>query len=116
MDFEKLDVWRASTQLSIEVYRELKTLRDYSFKDQITRSSLSIPSNIAEGMSRNGVREKLQYLSIAKGSCSELRTQIYIGAEIEYIKQDVAVRWIEETRRIASMLSGLYRKLKESQA
>ena len=79
MDFEKLDAWKMATKLSISVYKELQELRDYGFKDQITRSSLLIPSNIAEGMTRNSYKEKLQFLSIAKGSCSELRTQVYFG-------------------------------------
>ncbi len=112
MNFEKLEVWKMSTQLSVDVYKEMKELRDFGFKDQITRSSLSVPSNIAEGMSRNGDREKLQFLNIARGSCSELRTQIYIGIEIDYINNELGKSWIEQTRRIASMLSGLMKKIK----
>ncbi len=112
MNFEKLEVWKMSTQLSVDVYKEMKELRDFGFKDQITRSSLSVPSNIAEGMSRNGGREKLQFLNIARGSCSELRTQIYIGIEIDYINNELGKSWIEQTRRIASMLSGLMKKIK----
>ena len=113
MDFEKLDVWKLSKELSVEVYRAMKDLRDFGFKDQITKSSLSIASNIAEGMSRTSVREKLQFLNIAKGSCSELRTQVYIGAEIDYIDSSTSKAWIEQTKRIASMLSGLMKKLHE---
>ena len=113
MDFEKLDVWKLSTELSVNVYREMKNLRDFGFKDQITRSSLSIPSNIAEGMTRNGYREKLQFLSIAKGSCSELRTQTYIGQRIEYIDKSIAQEWINQSKRIASMISGLRNKIKQ---
>jgi len=113
VDFEKLDVWKVSARLSVEIYKGMKDLKDYGFKDQITRSSLSIPSNIAEGMSRSGTKEKLQFLNIAKGSCSELRTQIYIGMEIDYIPSGSGNEWIEQTRRIASMLSGLNKKLKK---
>ena len=116
MDFEKLDVWKMATDLSVEVYKGMKKVRDYGFKDQITRSSLSIPSNIAEGMTRNGHREKLQFLSIAKGSCSELRTQIYIGQRIDYIEDGVAAEWISRTVRIASMISGLTNKIKKDEA
>jgi len=115
MDFEKLDVWKLSTELSVDVYRNMKDLRDFGFKDQITRASLSIPSNIAEGMTRNGHREKLQFLSIAKGSCSELRTQIYIGQRIDYIDNAIANEWIARTVRIASMISGLTNKIKQDE-
>jgi len=90
----------------------LKTLRDFGFKDQVTRASLSIPSNIAEGMTRSGSREKLHFLSIAKGSCSEFRTQVYIGQRIDYIGKNSAEEWIDSTKRIASMLSGLMNRIK----
>ena len=116
MDFEKLEVWKTATDLAVSVYSHLKELRDYGFKDQITRASLSIPSNIAEGMTRAGAREKLQYLSIAKGSCSELRTQIYIGIKIEYIADETGNDWIDRTRRIAAMISGLTTKIKRDMA
>ncbi len=77
MDFEKLEVWKRSARLSAELYIEFRELKDFGFKDQITRAGLSVPSNIAEGMSRETEREKYRFLSIAKGSCAELRTQIY---------------------------------------
>lgn len=56
MDFEKLDVWKRAARLSVEIYRQLRGLDDWGFRDQITRAGLSIPSNIAEGMSREGSR------------------------------------------------------------
>lgn len=58
MNFEKLDVWKRSARLSVNLYRQLSSTRELGFKDQITRSGLSIPSNIAEGMSREGIKEK----------------------------------------------------------
>nr|MBF0683147.1 four helix bundle protein [Pseudomonas sp.] len=54
MDFERLDVWKLSARRSVDVYRELAGCRDFGFKDQVTRSALSVPSNIAEGMTREG--------------------------------------------------------------
>ncbi len=68
---------------------------------------------LLKAMSRNGNREKLQFLNIARGSCSELRTQIYIGIEIDYINNELGKSWIEQTKSIASMLSGLMKKIKE---
>ena len=84
---------------------------DFGFKDQITRSGLSVPSNIAEGMTRGTAKDKRHFLLIAKGSCAELRTQIYIGIDIGYIEKASGNRWIQETREIAAMLSGLIGKL-----
>ena len=111
MSFENLEVWKRSTRLSGNIYKELKNLKDYGFKDQITRSSLSIPSNIAEGVERNSNKETLNFLSYAKGSCAELRTQIYIGIDIGYIKTDTGREWIQETKEISAMLVGLMRSL-----
>lgn len=114
MDFEKLDVWRISARLSVDIYRHFAESRDYGFKDQITRSSLSVPSNIAEGMTRNGDREKHHFLSMANGSCSELRTQIYIGSEVGLIPREVSKDWVGRCKRIASMLSALQRQINQS--
>lgn len=112
MRFEDLEVWKRSVKLSTRVYRLLRGLKDYGFKDQITRSSLSIPSNIAESFERESQKECLLFLSYAKGSCGELRTQVYIGVEIGYIEKDVGQEWIKETQEISSMLGGLIKTKK----
>lgn len=115
MDFEKLEVWKLSARLSVDIYKHFTECRDYGFKDQITRASLSVPSNIAEGMTREGDREKGYLLSVAKGSCSELRTQIYIGSEVGLIPRDVSMDWIGRCKRIASMLTSLQRQIGSAQ-
>jgi len=60
--FEELDVWKASASLSAEIYQSLNSLKDFGFKDQITRSGLSIPSNIAEGYERESAKEAVKFL------------------------------------------------------
>jgi four helix bundle protein len=111
MRFEDLEVWKRSARLSAEIYKVLSACKDYGFKDQITRSGLSVPSNIAEGMERKSVKEKKRFLDIAKGSCAELRTQTYIGIEIQYIDPVKGQSWIAETRENRAMLVGLARSL-----
>ena len=111
MKFEDMDVWKKSKKLSVSVYKELSELRDYGFKDQITRSGLSIPSNIAEGFGRSSDKDKRNFLNYAKGSCAELRTQVYIGIEIGYIEQDIGSSWLKETNEISAMLSSLMKYL-----
>ena len=74
--FENLEVWRRSHALSIEIYRFLADCRDWGFKDQITRSANSISDNIAEGAERTGKAEFKQFLSYAKGSAGESRSQV----------------------------------------
>lgn len=105
--FEDLDVWKRAARLSAELYKETRTCRDFGFRDQITRSSLSVPSNIAEGYERESLKECVQFLSYAKGSCGELRTQIYIGLEIGYFDRKTGKKWLTESKTISSMLAGL---------
>jgi len=107
MRFEDLEVWKRSSRLSANIYKELKDLKDFSFRDQLTRSGLSVPSNIAEGFERESEKECINFLAYAKGSCGELRTQIYIGLDIGYISDAVAKQWLKETQEISSMLAGL---------
>ena len=76
MNFEKLDVWKRSLKLSSSLYQAFAGHNDFGFRDQITRSGLSIPSNIAEGMERDTNPDKARFLTIAKASCAELRTQL----------------------------------------
>lgn len=113
MDFEKLVVWRRSKALAVGIYKEFAQCGDFGFKDQITRSVLSVPSNIAEGMERRSNREKVHFLWIAKASCGELRTQILIAREIAYIANPLAENWIKETRELSKMLSGLIKKISD---
>ena len=110
MKFEDLDVWKRAARLSAGIYQALADLKDYGFRDQICRSGLSVPSNIAEGMERGTDREVARFLTIAKGSCGELRTQIYIGMDIGYIQKVIGAQWIQETREISAMLVGLIKR------
>ena len=107
MRFEDLDVWKRSADLSANIYTELKHLKDYGFKDQITRSGLSIPSNIAEGFERASHKESVNFLSYAKGSCGELRTQVHIGIRIGYITREKGDEWMKEANEISAMLHSL---------
>ena len=109
--FENLDVWKRSSRLCVELYQALAKCRDSGFKDQITRAALSVPSNIAEGCERDSRREYVRFLRIAKGSCGELRTQLYIGAEIGHLSREVMKTLVSEARDVSRMLHGLIRSL-----
>ncbi|MDE3057878.1 MAG: four helix bundle protein [Bacteroidota bacterium] len=112
--FEDLKVWKDSMRLATEIYRELKDLRDYGYRDQIQRAAVSIPSNIAEGYERQTNKEFIQFLFIAKGSCGELRTQIYLGIELEMIDNDKGKEMLQQTREISAMLYGLIQTRKRN--
>jgi four helix bundle protein len=108
--FEKLQVWKRSSRLCVELYKSLAVCRDPGFKDQITRSALSVPSNIAEGYERDSTKEFSRFLRIAKGSCGELRTQLYIGAEAGMLDKSLALDMVAEASEISKMLQGLIKR------
>ncbi len=111
--FEDLEVWKKAVEFSSALYRGLRNLKDYGFKDQLTRAGLSVPSNIAEGMERESPADKVRYLTIARSSCGEARTQIYVGINIGYIQPDTGKRWIHDSHEISAMLVGLSRSIQQ---
>ena len=112
MKCERLDVWKIGARLSSDVYKSYMQLKDYGFKDQITRSALSIPSNIAEGMEKSSIKDQIRFLDIAKGSAAEFATQTYIGMDIWYIDKENGKIHIEKSEQILKMLTKLQQHLK----
>ena len=112
MKFQKLEVWQLSYKLSCSIYLNTKELKDWGFKDQLTRSGLSVPSNIAEGIERQGVKEQIQFLYIAKASLAEMMTQAMIGREISYLDKDFVEKILSDAEKISAMLAGLIKSLK----
>ena len=108
--FEDLEVWKRSARLSADIYKTLATLKDFGFKDQITRSGLSIPSNIAEGAARKNKAEFIQFLHIALGSLSELETQLIISKNLNYSKTINGL--LSKITNIRKMTFGLIKSIK----
>ncbi|MBN8701532.1 MAG: four helix bundle protein [Bacteroidetes bacterium] len=108
--FEDLKVWQKARQLNKEIYKVSNTgafSKDFGLRDQIRRSSISIVSNIAEGYERNGTKEFNQFLSIAKASAAELRAQLYVSFDLEYISEQEFNTLISIVLEVSKMLSGL---------
>ena len=83
--FEDLICFSKARELTKSIYKEFKDCKDYGFKDQITRASVSVLSNIAEGFERGTKSEFLNYLYIAKGSAGEVRAQLYVALDAGYL-------------------------------
>jgi four helix bundle protein len=97
---EELEVWQDAMQLCKKVYSVLKDCKDYGLKDQMQRSSVSVPSNIAEGYERKSPKETTHFLYIAKGSCGELRTQLYLAIDFGYIEPQIGQQLIEDSVKL----------------
>lgn len=110
--YENLEVWQKSVDLSVSIYKSLKSCKDYGLKDQVCRASVSIASNIAEGMERHSKKETVHYLHIAKGSCAEVRTQLLIAHKIGYIEKQNFKELSSLAESISRMLHGLVKSLR----
>lgn len=93
--------------MSCDIYRAFSNSREYAIKDQIIRSSISIPSNVAEGFERQSDKEFVRFLYYAKGSSGELRTQLYIANQLCLIDETVCKEAIVRSRRISGMIQNL---------
>jgi four helix bundle protein len=111
--FEDLEVWKKSCRLSVRLYKLLRDYRDYGMKDQMLRSSISIPSNIAEGSERKSIPDFQRFINSAQGSAAELRTQIYISREVNIFSDLDAKELIQELKSISKMLLSLHSSLKK---
>ena len=99
----------ALVRVIYDVTRQFPKEEVYGLTSQIRRAAVSVPSNIAEGAGRSGRREFVQFLSIARGSLSELETQLLIAADLGYI--DTEHRAFELLERVSRLITGLYKKL-----
>jgi four helix bundle protein len=116
--FEDLESWKKARKLTNTVYEATGTgsfTRDFGLKDQIRRASISILSNIAEGFERGGDKEFLQFLAVAKGSCGEVRAQLYIAVDQGYLSQDLFERLSNNADEIGRLISGLMKYLSQSE-
>ena len=112
--FEDLNTWQKARELNRDIYSVSKGRtfsRDYAFCSQIRRASVSVMSNIAEGFERGGDKEFVQFLSVAKGSCGEVRSQIYVALDQEYITQEKFDAIREKALEVSRLLSGFMRYL-----
>ena len=113
--FRDLIVWQKAMRLARETYCLVKLLpmeERYDLSDQMRRAAVSIPSNIAEGQSRNTKKEFIQFLHIAKGSNSELMTQFLLCLDFEYLKKEEIQKVMKLCTEIDGLLGGLIKSLK----
>ncbi len=113
--FEELEVWKLAMDLCTEVYSITNKdafSKDFGLKDQIRRCSVSVPSNIAEGHERDSKNQFIYFLTIAKGSCGELKTQLMIARNLKYIDENTYLQLANKSTLIGKQLGGFINYLK----
>ncbi len=115
--FEDIKAWQQARKLTQSIYQhsfEAPFTHDFALKDQIRRASGSIMDNIAEGFARNGNREFIQHISIAKASAAEVQSQLYRALDCQYLTQAQFDQLYQQADHIAAMLTNLMKYLKNS--
>lgn len=115
--FEDLPVWKEAKDLAVLLYKMTsrgKLSKDFGLKDQIQRSSISISSNIAEGFERGTKQEFIQFLYIARGSCGELRSQIFIAKDIGYFDNANFDTIFKLALKVSKQINGFIEYLKST--
>ena len=110
--FEELEVWQRACRIAVRTFEVLKSCRDFGLRDQMSRSAVSIASNIAEGAERDSLPEFVRFLNIAKGSAAELRTQVYIAGSAQLIPDSTQQEMVAELKSVSAMLQGLIKSIK----
>ena len=113
--FRKLEVWQKAIDLCVDVYALTESIpkrEQYGLTSQLTRSAVSVPSNIAEGAGRNSKGEFNQFLGIALGSLAELETQLIIANKLKYIGDTDSSKMEKQITAIRNMAYGLQKSIK----
>ena len=116
-NFEELEIWKDARALTRAVYQlttDTRFSKDFGLRDQIRRASVSVMSNIAEGFERGGNQEFIQFLYVAKGSCGEVRSQLYAAMDQNYFDQKVVRDLLTSLKRLSVMIKHLIDHLKSS--
>lgn len=109
--FEDIHSWQKAKILTLGVYSSFRNCRDYGFRDQIQRACVSIMNNIAEGFERKSDKEFSRFLFIAKGSCGEVRSMIYLAFELGYLSKEDSRKYYDLSTDISKLISGLIKTL-----
>ncbi|MBR0367422.1 MAG: four helix bundle protein [Clostridia bacterium] len=115
-DYKDLVVWKRGMEMAKSAYllsHKLPREENYALADQIRRSSVSIPSNIAEGYGRSSSKDYARFLSMARGSSYELETQILLSIDLGYISENDAQNALAMCKEIARMLTRILQKLQD---
>lgn len=116
--FEDIEAWREARKLTIAIYKitdNAKFGKDWGMKDQIQRASVSVMNNIAEGFDSDTKTEFRRFLGIARRSCSEIQSILYIAVDLAYVEKEEFNKFYEQAEKIRRMVTSFMKYLKETQ-
>lgn len=114
--FTDLVAWKEAHKLAVSIYKitdKFPQKETYTLTDQTRRSAISISSNIAEGFSRRGQKEKLQFYYTAKGSLTELQNQLLLAKDVGYINKEPFSQVAKQSIQVSKLLNGLIKSIKK---
>jgi four helix bundle protein len=110
--FEDIIAWQKARDLTVKIYLVFKVLRDYGFKDQVCRASVSISNNIAEGFDRSSRTDFKRFLYISLSSCSEVKSMLYLVERLKYIEIKERDLLINKPTEVSMIITGLIKSIK----
>lgn len=109
--FEELIAWQKAQDMAVEIYGTFKELRDWGFRDQICRASVSVSNNIAEGFNRKSNKEFIRFLYISLGSASEVKSMLYLANRLNFIDIKTMNLLLPKITEVSKLITGLIKSL-----
>ena len=115
-NFEDLEIWKKSRNVTKLVYQDFRSSRDFGYRDQIQRASVSIMNNIAEGFCRQTKKEKINFLNFAKGSAGEIKNMYYLAEDLGYLSTNICIERRDSIQGLINGTSAFISYLKSNNA
>lgn len=109
--FEDLLVWQKAQDMACDIYKLFGSIKDYSFRDQICRASVSISSNIAEGFDKKSTKEYLRFLEVSRTSANEVKSLLYLSSRLNFISTKEKEQLLMKTEEVIKMIVGMIKSL-----
>ncbi len=109
--FEDIIAWQKAQDLAVDVYTVFRNVKDFSFRDQICRATVSISNNIAEGFDRSSATDFSRFLYFSIASCSEVRSMIYLAERLNYISEEQKRELLGKSHEISMIIRGLIKSI-----
>ena len=112
--FEDIIAWQKAQDFTVEIYSAFKDNKDWDFRNQICRASVSISNNIAEGFDRSSNADFRRFLFMSLGSCSEVKSMLYLAERLNYLSKEKSIEFIYASKEISKIITGLIKTVTKS--